>query len=337
MNGSSCNSALFRFDAIVISQNAPPVAELVSPATFLPRSKGPTPPNNCEISVNIVVLMQERAKPRPDHARLHDFSSVLSRLDDVDRSLVRLSQQVESLTGNCTAAATPLALPITNDQNDSEMEDRPPQEVTSNQVLLNEGYGERLYGYPAALCLFRASRKLLGATLNAKPPSLRGPLAKSMENAVLRTSLLRHYEIFPFRKGCTEPPINGDQGPRTSPPQVVVYSVLDRYLNHINLHVPVFEAGDLYGTIPDCYRSNGPPVHAAWLVCLNSIVLLTLHLDARVARRSGLDMDPWSKHSEVIDNALNNCRRVLADLDALLQPAVVNIQALIVLVRNRTS
>lgn len=232
----------------------------------------------------------------------------------------------------------PLPLPITNHQSglEAEREERPSHEVASSHVLLNEGYGERLYGYPAALCLFRSSRKLLGATLNAKPPSLRGPLAESMENAALRTSLLRHYEIFPFRKGCTEQPITGDQGPLTSPPQMVVYSVLDRYLNHINLHVPVFEAGELYGTISDCYRSNGPPVHAAWLVCSNCIVLLTLHLDGRVARRSGLDMDPWSNQSEVIDKALNNCRRALADLDALLQPAVVNIQALIMLVRNRT-
>jgi hypothetical protein len=60
-----------------------------------------------------------------------------------------------------------------------------------------------------------------------------------------------------------------------------------------------------------------------------------LHLDARVARRSGFDMDPWSTQSEVINNALNNCHRAFADLDALLQPAVVNIQALIMLVRNR--
>jgi hypothetical protein len=37
----------------------------------------------------------------------------------------------------------------------------------------------------------------------------------------------------------------------------------------------------------------------------------------------------------VINNALNNCHRAFADLDALLQPAVVNIQALIMLVRNR--
>lgn len=232
----------------------------------------------------------------------------------------------------------PLPLPITSHQSplEAEREERPSQEGAPDHVLLNEGYGERLYGYPAALCLFRSSQKLLGATLNGKTLSLRGPLTESMENATLRTSLLRHYEIFPFRKGCTEQPITGDQGPLTSPPQIVVYSVLDRYLNHINLHIPVFEAGELYGIIPDCYRSNGPSIQAARMVCLNCIVLLTLHLDGRVARRSGLDMDPWSNQSEVIENALNNCRRALADLDALLQPAVVNIQALIMLVSHRT-
>lgn len=217
-----------------------------------------------------------------------------------------------------------------------ESEERLPQQVTSNRALLSEGHGERFYGYPAALCLFRASQKLLGATLNAKPPSLRGPLAKIMESSALRTALRRHYELFPFRKGCTEQPITGDQEPITLPPQVVVYSVLDRYLNHINLHIPVFEAGTLYENIADCYRPESPPSHAVWLVCLNCIVLLTLNLDARVGRRSGVDIDPWRTQSEVIKNALNNCRRALADLNALLQPDVVNIQALIMLVRNRT-
>ncbi|KAJ5891590.1 uncharacterized protein N7473_007818 [Penicillium subrubescens] len=213
-----------------------------------------------------------------------------------------------------------------------EREERPAQlEVTSNRALLNEGHSERLYGYPAALCLFRASQKLLGATLNANPSSLRGPLVKIMESPALRTSLRRHYEMFPFRKACTEQPISGDQEPITSPPQFFIYSVLDRYLNHINLYIPVFGAGTLYDTVADCYRPDGPPSQAGWLVCLNCIVLLTLHLDACVARRSGLGMDPWSTQSEVINNALNNCRRALANLDALLQPGVVNIQALIML------
>lgn len=49
-------NALFRFGVIVTSQNAPPAAELVSPATSQPRSKGPTPQNNCETSVTAILL-----------------------------------------------------------------------------------------------------------------------------------------------------------------------------------------------------------------------------------------------------------------------------------------
>ncbi|KAJ5560131.1 hypothetical protein N7513_002530 [Penicillium frequentans] len=271
-------------------------------------------------------------RTNPARQLLHDFSSVLSRLDHVDRTLARLSEQVKSLTANCIVTTEPLPLPTTKDRNAPEMDtEEGPDDMASKQDLLTVGCGERLYSYPAALCLFRASQKLLRAALHTEPPSLHGPLAAGVGIPALRPSLLRHYEMFPFRQGCTEPPITSDQRPITPPPQDVLYSVLDRYLNHINLHTPVFEAGVLYGIIPECYRSNGPSDHRAWLVCLNSIVLLTLHLDARVARRSGLDIDPWRKHSEVISDALNNCRRALAELDALSQPTMVNIQALIML------
>jgi hypothetical protein len=192
MNGSSRNPVLFRFDPIVTSQNAPPIAKLASPTTFLPHSKGPTPPNNCETSI-VLFLCKRWLKKRPNNTRLRDFSSVLNRLDNVDRSLVRLSQQVESLTANCTLAAVPLPLPATKDQNGPEVDrkERPLVDVTSNQIPLNEGYSERLYSYPAVLCLFRASQKLLGAALNAKPPSPRSPLAESLANAALRLSLCK--------------------------------------------------------------------------------------------------------------------------------------------------
>ncbi|KAJ5689026.1 hypothetical protein N7462_003418 [Penicillium macrosclerotiorum] len=280
-----------------------------------------------------VFLYSIELRKGSSNIRLHDFSSVLNRLDDVDRSLAHLSQQVESLAANRTQAALPLTLSTTDDQNGPEIgrDERPSTDVTSNSFLLSEGYGERLYGYPAALCLFRASQKLLAAGLNAKSPPLHGPLAESLTNTALRPSLMRHCEKFPFQKRCTEQPITADQGPITSPPQDVVYSILDRFMNHVNLHVPVFEADILYDTIPDCYQSNGPPVQAAWMVCLNCIVLLTLHLDAGVVRRSGIQVNAWSKHSEVIDDSLKNCHRALADLDALLQPTIVNIQALIML------
>jgi hypothetical protein len=113
-----------------------------------------------------------------------------------------------------------------------------------------------------------------------------------------------------------------------------VYSLLDRYLNHINFFVPVFEADDLYAAIRECFQCDGPPINPAWLVCLNSIVLLTLQLDVQVAWRSGFKINPWSYIPRVISDAFNNCCRALGDPHALLQPTIVNIQARIMLVRE---
>lgn len=49
-------NAMFRFGVIVTGQSAPPVVELVSPATFQPHLKGLTPQNNCETSVTAKLL-----------------------------------------------------------------------------------------------------------------------------------------------------------------------------------------------------------------------------------------------------------------------------------------
>lgn len=267
---------------------------------------------------------------------MHDFSSVLGRLDHVDRSLIRLSQQIESLTAKSTSREESFPLPSTQDQHGPDANEGKGSSNASliRQVFLTGESSEYLYGYPAALCLFRASQKLLKATLHVKSPSLSGPLAEISQNDGLRPSLMRHYETFPFRKRCTNEPIAGDQRPISAPPQDVVYSLLDRYLNHINFFVPVFEADDLYAAIRECFQCDGPPINPAWLVCLNSIVLLTLQLDARVARRSGFNTNPWNTNSQVISDALSNCCRALGDPHALSQLTVVNIQARIMLVRE---
>ncbi|KAJ6090093.1 hypothetical protein N7467_005309 [Penicillium canescens] len=272
-------------------------------------------------------------RTNPAKQLMNDFSSVLSRLDHIDRSLIRLSQEVESLTAKSTSREELYPLPTTQDQCRPEINDRKGSSSVTpiTPALSTEECSEHLYGYPAALCLFRASQKLLKAALHAKPSSLGGPLAESAENVALRPSLLRHCEVFPFRKRCTDSPITGDQRPISAPPQDVVYSLIDRYLNHINLFVPVFEADDLYAAIRQCFQPDGPPLNPAWLVCLNSIVLLTLQLDARVARRSGFKINPWNNYSQVISDALSNCCRALDDPHTLSHPTEVNIQARIML------
>ncbi|KAJ5426016.1 hypothetical protein N7465_001086 [Penicillium sp. CMV-2018d] len=272
-------------------------------------------------------------RTNPAKQLVQDFSSVLGRLDHVDRSLIRLTEQVESLTATSTSREEPFLLPSTQDQHEPGTNEAKGSSNASprRQVFLTGESSEHPYGYPAALCLFGASQKLLKATLYTKSPSLSGPLAEISQNSGLRPSLMRHYETFPFRKRCADGPIAGDQRPISAPPQDVVYSLLDRYLNHINFFVPVFEADDLYAAIRECYQCDGPPINPAWLVCLNSIVLLTLQLDSQVARRSGFKTNPWSSNSQVISDALSNCYRALDDPHALSQPTVVNVQARIML------
>ncbi|KAL5358247.1 hypothetical protein BJX96DRAFT_182798 [Aspergillus floccosus] len=252
---------------------------------------------------------------------LHDFSSVSERLDDIDRSLARLSQQVESLTRR---APPSLFASSTADDADHEPSPQPADgpitveggsgEVAARNVLVTVGGGEQLHAYPAALCLFRASHKLLGAVLgkgeisHTKLLQLQGPLAAAGQNPSLGHDLL----------------------PISYPAQEVLYSLLDRYLSHINVHVPVFDAGSIYASIEACYRDSADR-NPAWAVCLHSIILLTSNLDSFVGQRAGFEMHSSERTLDVISTSIMNCRRALANLDSLSQPTLVNIQAFITL------
>ncbi|EAU35969.1 predicted protein [Aspergillus terreus NIH2624] len=283
-------------------------------------------------------------RTNPAKQLLRDFSSVAERLNDIDRSLARLSQQVESLTR--TAPWSLFASSTADDGHDKPSS--PPadgaitveggsSDATARNVLVTNGDGEQLHAYPAALCLFRASHKLLGAALgkletgHTKTLLLQGPLAAAGQNPSLGQSLACHYETFPFRQRCTEPPITSDQLPISYPMQEFLYSLLDRYLSHINVHMPVFEASSIYASIETCYRADSADRNPAWAVCFHGIILLTSNLDSLVGQRAGFKTHSSEKTHDAISTSIVNCRRALANLDALSQPTLVNIQAFITL------
>ncbi|PYH96176.1 hypothetical protein BO71DRAFT_397418 [Aspergillus ellipticus CBS 707.79] len=265
----------------------------------------------------------------PAKQLLHDFSAVLSRLDHVDRTLARLSQQVDSLSSPSGAIRTP----ETSMTESRTAKDGIAEEVTTKQIVETEDSGERVYGYPAALCLFRASQKLLWTALGGYPnmTPMRGALAMAADRSSLRPSLVRHSEVFPFRGKCMEPPVTSDQAPISLPPLAVLEAAIPCYLESINAQIPVFDAGSLHATIQACYQALNVPVNPVWAVCFNSIVLLVWNLEARAAQRLGSALiDPW-ENKAMTALLFANCRRGLADLERLSQPTLGNVQALILL------
>ncbi|PYI12189.1 hypothetical protein BO78DRAFT_70283 [Aspergillus sclerotiicarbonarius CBS 121057] len=265
----------------------------------------------------------------PAKQLLHDFSTVLARLDHVDRTLTQLSQKVDALSPQSTGAAltTTTGTAWPEPANDGAAE-----EIVTKQVLELGDIGERLYGYPAALCLFRSSQKLLWTALGGYPniAPLPGAVAMAADQPSLRPSLVRHYEIFPFRGKCIELPLVRDQSPILLPPLAVLESAVPSYLENINSQVPVFDADSLHAAIQTCYQTPNSVIGSIWAVCFNCIVLLAWNLEARVAQRVKSLVDPWDNKG-ITALLLSNCRRGLADLQRFSQPALGSLQALILL------
>ncbi|OOF94391.1 hypothetical protein ASPCADRAFT_51840 [Aspergillus carbonarius ITEM 5010] len=265
----------------------------------------------------------------PAKQLLHDFSAVLARLDHVDRTLAQLSQKVDSLSPPSTGATLMTA---TGTARSEPANDPTVEEIATKQVLELGDIGERLYGYPAALCLFRSSQKLLWTALGGYPhiAPLRGPVAMAADQPSLRPSLVRHYEIFPFRGKCMELPIAREQGPILLPPLAVLESAVSSYLENINAQVPVWDADSLYVAIQTCYQAPDAAVSSTWAICFNCIVLLVWNLEARVALRAKSGVDPW-ENKGLTALLLANCRKGLVDLQRFSQPTLGSLQALILL------
>jgi hypothetical protein len=297
------------------------------PAISLPPSSGSTLRSNCCTPAPAGWF------PLTSH-RLHDFSSVLNRLDRVDCTLERLSHQMDLLSSRSEIeSATSTAM--TNAAEGEKAKDAIVDEITIKEILQTENSAERLYGYPAALCLFRSSQKLLrtalGGCSNTAPPG--GALARAAaDRSLLRSSLVRHYEIFPFQGKCIEPPVTSDHVLISAPPLTVLESSIPCFLESINAQIPVFDDNSLQATIQTCYRANDITVSLPWAVCFNCIVILVWNLEARAAQRLGSPItDPW-QHKAQAALLLANCRRALADLERFTRPTIDNLQALILLV-----
>ncbi|RAL01978.1 uncharacterized protein BO80DRAFT_464087 [Aspergillus ibericus CBS 121593] len=80
----------------------------------------------------------------------------------VDRSLAQLSQKVDAFFPQSTGTALTTTTGIARSE---PANDGTAEEIATKQVLEFGDMGEHLYGYPAALCLFRASQKLLWTAL----------------------------------------------------------------------------------------------------------------------------------------------------------------------------
>ncbi|ETS77645.1 hypothetical protein PFICI_09707 [Pestalotiopsis fici W106-1] len=287
---------------------------------------------------------------RINHTKLlrDDFSFVLQRLDQVDQTLATLTEFTRQLAARpCSHVANvaqphdlvplPSPEPINVDQPDTPVSVGPlaSKEPAFETVELDDG-GERVYGYPAPLVLIKSLLRQTGSPLVESDEhgenhgsGRESYIAYALQDPRVRATLQKKLDEFPFQSRRPESTVTSDLNPITTPPRLMVNLFVDGYLKHINSRTPIFDDSELHRAIEAHYGDEQPQEGSAMALIINNIVLLEFGMELQAARAS--HSNSRGMNDDILPSFLKNCDRAIANLDAFMEPSLVNVQALMTL------
>lgn len=128
---------------------------------------------------------------------------------------------------------------------------------------------------------------------------------------------------------------SSDGRPISLPPQELLEDFVKVYFDQINWMLPLFHKDSFLQNLRRSYEL-GPEANGAWILCFNSIMLLILNNRALGASKKGDDPESIlvddTMAADLIKPLHANFKRGLNDLQSLLEPSLVNVQALILMV-----
>ena len=153
----------------------------------------------------------------------------------------------------------------------------------------------------------------------ALDPSLRSALQTAAED-------LRRNAAEPALEDCS------DNTPLSLPPRFLLETILDSFLKELNPVLPMFARSSLLEAIKLQYDPQQNQFDPAWATCFNNIVLqiLTTKAGAGGDSPSRSAMDDSLKTTFLV-----NAQRCYRNMERLLQPRVVNVQALLSMVSSK--
>lgn len=151
----------------------------------------------------------------------------------------------------------------------------------------------------------------------------------------LKSALQRTCEH--LRKFCAEPPHEeggSDGTPLSLPPRFLLETILDPFLKELNPILPIFARSSLLEAIKVQYDPQQHQLDQAWATCFNNLILEILTTKAGAGVES---LSPNAMGDSLTTTFLMNAQRCYCNVERLLKPRVVNVQALLSMVGSRYS
>lgn len=120
----------------------------------------------------------------------------------------------------------------------------------------------------------------------------------------------------------------------STPPLPILRAMIDPYFDFINPHFPIWGRASFQRQIDllSSQHARDPLRAMALGLCSNNIILLTL-----TARSSQEEENTVSLNWDLASSFLSNAKQAIKSIDLLLQPRLINVQAILSLVRHDSS
>lgn len=188
----------------------------------------------------------------------------------------------------------------------------------------NNGYSERYFGPTSLDSLILDIKDVITERLASETPTLR-------ESALLAQGKID------CLVGRGEEELMKDGSPPTAPPSVILDAMIEPYFATINHHFPIWTKERFKRMATDLRQSTSPERDLASIICCNNLILTTLTANSLCSRRgkpvqNKHQRNTSSMDSHVITGFLRNAERALENMDKLVSPRLINVQALLSLV-----
>lgn len=127
----------------------------------------------------------------------------------------------------------------------------------------------------------------------------------------------------------------------TSPPYSVLEAMIEPYFAAINPYFPIWTRGHFVQLALASQRFEGPDQDLAFITCSNNLILMTLAANSLRSRSAQQAQSTHKSQSSSVDfdltrTFLTNAKRAIQNVELLLSPRLINVQALLSLVSHQS-
>lgn len=121
-----------------------------------------------------------------------------------------------------------------------------------------------------------------------------------------------------------------------TPPLMILEALMGPFFETVNPHFPIWTS-EVFCVLAHKSKNNSEvPQDRAFAICANNLVILALTAKVLHTRATQLSHRSSSIEADLVKTFTENARRALVNVEQLLEPTLLNVQALLSLVRFLT-